>query len=487
MTCDRTNRRRFLLGTTATLVAMAGCAGGDDDAVDDAVDDAADDAVDDAADDPDGGDDAGDADDGPGEPAVFEVRDLDPRDVSLTVGEMFETSAEVDNVGGTADTAEVQFRLDGETVDSDALDLAGGETATVTFEVATDGLDGGEYVHAVRTPDDEQTGTLVLEAPRMVGDDELETVEEGHPAYAAWVDREAFVSTTDYVEAAAVDAYDPLFGEDLFQDQEPDYSELFEDVEGLAEILPLQTSAFIVIVVAFLGLEFPFVEDIELPVEFEEEEAVEEPVMALERVTFVDETVVFGGTVDRDALEAREDVKELESHAGFTVYRSEPEFGDPSPFAASDERVVLPDPDEIGAQDFEGMVEELKSTLDGVEAGVEIADADVDWLVERCGDGVFVLGGFGDEVDDAGDEFEEIPGWDVEEAALQAFSRGLEGVTGILMAADTHDEGRVTRSGFAFETAADIPDEGFADAVTTGAERRNVLVEGNRVLVEAFW
>jgi len=494
MTRIRPDRRTVLLGATAALAALAGCAGGDDEpATDDepetddgpATDDEPETDDEPAADDTQESDD----DDQEPEPASFVVGDLEPEEATATVGDTVEVAAAVENVGEERDTVAVELRIDDEGVDDTALEVPGGEREQATFEADTAGLEPGEYTHSVWTADDEQAGTLVLEA---FGDDELETAATGVPAYASWLSDgpELFVSETDYAGAEAVEAYAPLFDEladDALADEEFALGEAFDDVEGIAEILPLETSVAVLFVIAFFGFEYPFLEDVEFP---GDDEPPTEPVMSVERLTLADEVIVLAGEVDADALEGREDVEEVDAEAAFGLYRSNPEFGDPVPFAASEDEIVFPESGQSATDDdaeeaFDDALERLRATLDG--RGDAALPGDAEWLLERCGDGVFVFGGFEEEIDDAEDEIVEFPGWEVEEADAETVTDGLSGVTGILLVADAHSDGRVTRSGFSFESRENVPGSAFVEAFTVGADRRNVLVEGNRMIVEAFW
>ncbi|MFP8952681.1 CARDB domain-containing protein [Natrialbaceae archaeon A-arb3/5] len=125
----------------------------------------------------------------PPEEATFSVSDLDP--VDLTVDHGVETeidvSAEVVNMGDLEGDTDVELRIDGDTIDTENVELEGGENETVTFQnVSTADLDVGEYTHAVWTADNSADGTLTVEEPPeeatfSVNDlqPETETVDQG--------------------------------------------------------------------------------------------------------------------------------------------------------------------------------------------------------------------------------------------------------------------------------------------------------------------
>jgi hypothetical protein len=103
---------------------------------------------------------------------VFEVTDL-RAPTSAEVGETIEVSADVTNLASEARTERVEFRLQGDVVDSESLTLGPGETQSVTFEFNTSGSPPGRYIHAVFTDRRGEVGILDLEAPSF-GVSELE-------------------------------------------------------------------------------------------------------------------------------------------------------------------------------------------------------------------------------------------------------------------------------------------------------------------------
>lgn len=98
-------------------------------------------------------------------PPEFAVSELDPVDVTVTRGDLIDVSATVENVGEATGTQTVEFRIDGEPIDDQTLELDGGVSEAVGFdEVDTSELEPGEYDHGVFTEDDSATGILTVEA-----------------------------------------------------------------------------------------------------------------------------------------------------------------------------------------------------------------------------------------------------------------------------------------------------------------------------------
>ncbi|WP_434523073.1 BGTF surface domain-containing protein [Halorubrum sp. AS12] len=104
--------------------------------------------------------------------ATFTVSELDPQDVTATVGDTLTVTANVENTGDAESTQTVEFRVGGDAVASQDVTLAPGNNTTVEFaDVDTSGLEAGEYEHGVFTDDDSATATLTLEAADDGGDD----------------------------------------------------------------------------------------------------------------------------------------------------------------------------------------------------------------------------------------------------------------------------------------------------------------------------
>ncbi|GAB3329532.1 hypothetical protein GCM10027355_35690 [Haloplanus salinarum] len=98
------------------------------------------------------------------EAADFQISGLSPTNVTVTQGDTITVSADVTNIGDDQATKDVDFRVDGNTLASESVELSGGENTTVNFEnISTSSLDSGSYTHGVYTEDDSQTATLTVE------------------------------------------------------------------------------------------------------------------------------------------------------------------------------------------------------------------------------------------------------------------------------------------------------------------------------------
>ena len=95
-------------------------------------------------------------------PATFEVADLDPTETRAAVGDVLSVTAEITNTGDQNQDGEVEFRLNGETLTTNAVGLDAGESETITFEPSIPDLAVGDYAYSVRTADDEAEGSLTL-------------------------------------------------------------------------------------------------------------------------------------------------------------------------------------------------------------------------------------------------------------------------------------------------------------------------------------
>lgn len=98
------------------------------------------------------------------DPVVFEVADLTDRVTAAPDDAAVTVSATIRNTGTLDGRERVALRLDGETAGERSLLVERGGAQTVTFDASVGGLTPGEYRYTVVTPDDEATGTLVVEA-----------------------------------------------------------------------------------------------------------------------------------------------------------------------------------------------------------------------------------------------------------------------------------------------------------------------------------
>ena len=120
-----------------------------------------------------------DADDPEG--PFFEVSDLNPQDVTVDQGDLIDVSATITNTGDEDGEQTVEFRVGGDTIADEDVDLDAGDDMTVEFtDIDTSDLEG-DFEHGVFTDDDSQTGTLTVdveeeEEPEV--DDEEEEVDD---------------------------------------------------------------------------------------------------------------------------------------------------------------------------------------------------------------------------------------------------------------------------------------------------------------------
>lgn len=118
-------------------------------------------------------DDGGSEPNGDGEGVAFEVGDLDPEETTIAESEPLDVGVTVTNVGDGDGTHPLELRIGGDEFATERVELAPGETETVTFEgVETDGLEPGEYTMGIGLfPEgDRITGTITVEAKRAVFD-----------------------------------------------------------------------------------------------------------------------------------------------------------------------------------------------------------------------------------------------------------------------------------------------------------------------------
>jgi hypothetical protein len=124
------------------------------------------------------------------DPAEFEVSNVQPDGATVDEGADITVTADIENVGDQTGTQDVEFRLNatGEPLDGDAVvdnktvNLDGGNTTTVSFDV-TAPANNGTYDHGVFTNDDSATATLTVENQtdwtEVTGDGNLELGDLG--------------------------------------------------------------------------------------------------------------------------------------------------------------------------------------------------------------------------------------------------------------------------------------------------------------------
>ncbi|WP_176765320.1 DUF7282 domain-containing protein [Halovenus aranensis] len=98
------------------------------------------------------------------EPADFVVSDLAPQNAELDEpGAVIEVSATITNEGGEEATQDVELRIDGQTLDTQSVTLAGGDSTTVTFEADTSALEfGTTYIHSIASEDGDAASKLTI-------------------------------------------------------------------------------------------------------------------------------------------------------------------------------------------------------------------------------------------------------------------------------------------------------------------------------------
>ncbi|MFC3959008.1 PKD domain-containing protein [Halovivax cerinus] len=98
------------------------------------------------------------------EPAVFEVSDLSPGDVTADASESVDVTATVTNTGQVGGTERVTLTLDGADRGNRTVDLDGGKSTPVTYEDVSLPSSSGEYRYAVGTTDDEASAIATVES-----------------------------------------------------------------------------------------------------------------------------------------------------------------------------------------------------------------------------------------------------------------------------------------------------------------------------------
>ncbi|USZ71626.1 DUF7282 domain-containing protein [Natronosalvus halobius] len=101
----------------------------------------------------------------------FTVENLDAPE-NATVGDTITVNATVTNPNDEEATQDVEFRVDGDLIESQSVTLDGDESDTVEFEVETGELEAGEYVHMILT--DEFGEVAFLE---LTEEDEMDDTE----------------------------------------------------------------------------------------------------------------------------------------------------------------------------------------------------------------------------------------------------------------------------------------------------------------------
>jgi hypothetical protein len=123
------------------------------------------------------------------ESATFEVSGLEADNLNFTSNagtsavagtDTLEITATVTNADDFEDTQSVEFQFAGQVAASEEVNLAGGDSTTVTFTVAAPDVDAGTYTHGVFTNDDSQTAEIeILPAVNLLGSPARDTTGDG--------------------------------------------------------------------------------------------------------------------------------------------------------------------------------------------------------------------------------------------------------------------------------------------------------------------
>ena len=90
---------------------------------------------------------------------------------SVTAGDTVTVNATVSNTNEFAHEQPIQFRFDGDLVETRTVDLEGERSTTIQFEVDSTGTPPGTYIHSVFSNDFGQDAIISVEAPDDGGDD----------------------------------------------------------------------------------------------------------------------------------------------------------------------------------------------------------------------------------------------------------------------------------------------------------------------------
>lgn len=348
----------------------------------------------------------------------------------------------------------------------------GTPTATTTGEPA-------QTVTEQATQSPTPTETAPAETAQF---DDLETVGSELPAYTGLVETQEpgwTVIRANFSEAAGVRAYQPLTettpGGILGSGDGP----LYPVIDGVAEEVPATAAASTAVVYSALLTRFPVVSNVDAPWRGTSVSEADR-VMQLEGVTVTNAAVQLEGPVNHERLAALESVREESKSAGLTIYTATSENGEQS-FAAGDRQLLVP-PGVVNAEASEE--QDIGSVIDTVRAGGAMPDG-ISQLFESCGDGALVYAGPADETDGSAGLIQQYGG--VSEETVSQYRALLEPVTVMVFVAENHERGRVTRTGFEYDSPDDVPDIARLQAVLVPeAEEVTVARDGTVVLVEAF-
>jgi len=312
--------------------------------------------------------------------------------------------------------------------------------------------------------------------------DELETAGTELPGYTDLVETQEpgwTVIRANFDKVAGVRAYSPLTdtapGGILGSGGEP----IYPFIDGVAEEVPATAAASTALVYSALLSRLPVVTNVDAP--WQGTNVSEgNRFMQLEGLTVTNAAVQLEGPVDHESLAALESVQQEGESAGLTIYTAESENGEQS-FAAGDSQLLVP-PGVVNASASEEL--DLEPVLDTLRAMRELPPG-IGQLLKSCGDGAFVYAGPADETDGSPQLLQQYGS--ANEETVERYRTLLEPVTTMVLVAEGHERGRVTRTGLEYESPAAVPDAGrFRAVFVPEAENVRVAVDGNLVLIEAF-
>jgi len=120
----------------------------------------------------------------------FTLTSLDAPE-NATAGDEITVEAGVQNPNDFETQQDVTFRLAGAAVASESVELGGGEESTVTFNVSTEGVEAGTYVHSVFTRDDGQFAEIEITAAENETEEPAENETAPENASVSFEDQES--------------------------------------------------------------------------------------------------------------------------------------------------------------------------------------------------------------------------------------------------------------------------------------------------------
>ncbi|PSQ47902.1 hypothetical protein BRD15_06245, partial [Halobacteriales archaeon SW_6_65_15] len=120
---------------------------------------------------------AGSVEVGSGQLGVVAIQDFSaPSEVQP--GEEYTVEATVVNVGTGQSVQQVSYRVEGNVVESDLVQVPAGAAATVTINVSLGPYPAGDYTHGVYTGSGNQTGTLTIAEGNQTDDGDMNVSDD---------------------------------------------------------------------------------------------------------------------------------------------------------------------------------------------------------------------------------------------------------------------------------------------------------------------